>query len=216
MTRRSIVVAAALAGIVVTTAVLVRRPDATADGGHREAVLTPRPTVAEAAPAVPEPTAAGAREAALAIVAASQRWLYLDDAQVTSEVRAVATPEAADQLAREEVEQVSVARASLAKSPGRVWWVVRPLAWRADAATRETARIAVWTLTVLSAADVALPQADWLTVTVDLRWSNGRWLVDAIRDQPGPTPATGLRDEPWQPEPFDDALSGFTRIEDAR
>jgi hypothetical protein len=151
----------------------------------------------------------------LATVAAAQRWLYLNDTQLESEVRAVATPEAADRLVREELEQVSVARASLATSPGRVWWVVRPLAWRADTATRDTARVSVWTLTVLSAADVALPQADWLTVTVDLKWSNGRWLVDAIRDQPGPTPATGLRDEPWQPEPFDDALSGFSRIDDA-
>jgi hypothetical protein len=173
------------------------------------------PVGARAAIPAAKPDAAGAREAALATVAAAQRWLYLNDTQLESEVRAVATPEAADRLVREELEQVSVARASLATSPGRVWWVVRPLAWRADTATRDTARVSVWTLTVLSAADVALPQADWLTVTVDLKWSNGRWLVDAIRDQPGPTPATGLRDEPWQPEPFDDALSGFSRIDDA-
>lgn len=215
MTRRSILVLAAVAGIVATTAVVVRRPDLTA-GARKEAAVASAPTTVSAAPPVAGPDGAGARAAALATVAASQRWLYLDDEELTSEVRAVATPEAADRLVREEVEQVAVARASLAKSPGRVWWVVRPLAWRADAATRDTARIAVWTLTVLSAADVALPQADWLTVTVDLRWSKDRWLVDAIRDQPGPTPATGLRDEPWQPEPFDDALSGFTRVEDAR
>jgi hypothetical protein len=215
MTRRSIVILAVLAGVLATTAVIVRRPAATAEDAHAAPAVRPTSVVARAAAPAAKPDAAGAREAALATVAAAQRWIYLNDTQLESEVRAVATPEAADRLVREELEQVSVARASLATSPGRVWWVVRPLAWRADTATRDTARIAVWTLTVLSAADVAVPQADWLTVTVDLRWSNGRWLVDAIRDQPGPTPATGLRDEPWQPEPFDDALSGFTRIDES-
>jgi hypothetical protein len=215
MTRRSLVVFVALACVVATIAVLVRRPGATAGDARPATAVRAMPVGARAAIPAAKPDAAGAREAALATVAAAQRWLYLNDSQLESEVRAVATPEAADRLVREELEQVSVARASLATSPGRVWWVVRPLAWRADTATRDTARVSVWTLTVLSAADVALPQADWLTVTVDLKWSNGRWLVDAIRDQPGPTPATGLRDEPWQPEPFDDALSGFSRIDDA-
>ena len=40
----------------------------------------------------------------------------------------------------------------------------------------------------------------------------GRWLLESIEDEPGPTPICGVRDEPWQPEPFDDALDGFVRI----
>jgi hypothetical protein len=157
----------------------------------------------------------GARLAALDIVAASQRWLYLDDGQLAAAVRAIALPSAAERLARQEVAEVATARESLAKSPGRVWWIVHPLAWRVATAAGDQARVSVWTLTLLSAADVAIPQADWLTFTLDLSWSAGRWLLTDIGDEPGPTPASGLRDEPWQPEPFDKALDGFTRVDGA-
>jgi hypothetical protein len=72
----------------------------------------------------------------------------------------------------------------------------------------------VWTVSVLSAADVALPQADWLTVSVDLVWEAEDWRVDDVRDAPGPTPMLGVRDQPWQPEPFADTLAGFERLGD--
>ena len=39
---------------------------------------------------------------------------------------------AADRLVHDTVDQVAVARRSLVTSAGRVWWIVRPLAWRID------------------------------------------------------------------------------------
>jgi hypothetical protein len=217
MSRRAVAVTLIIAFLAVATAAfLARQPRSgpTADRVRSASVST---TVVPRAAGEQAPTATeeGARQAALSTVAASQRWLYLDDQQLAAEVRARATAGAADRLVREEVEEVGVARDALAKSPGRVWWIVRPLAWRVDAFSPDEARVSVWALTVLSASDVAVPQSDWLTVTVELAWVDGRWLVDGIKDQPGPTPATGMRDEPWQPEPFDDALAGFTRVDGA-
>lgn len=156
---------------------------------------------------------AGARAAAMTFASASQRWLYLEDVEVEASVAAVSTPVAAPALAREVLDEVRVARESLSNSPGRVWWIVRPLAVDVDAYTPDRARVVVWTVTVLSASDVALPQSDWTTVTVDLAWHDGDWRVDAIADVPGPTPMLGPRDQPWQPEPFDDALDGFERVD---
>lgn len=156
---------------------------------------------------------AGARAAAMAYASASQRWLYLDDAGVEAAITAIATPVAAPRLAREVVAEVRVARESLAQTPGRVWWIVRPLAVDLDSVTSDRARVAVWTVTVLSASDVALPQSDWTTVTLDLVWQDGDWRVDEIADASGPTPMLGPRDQPWQPEPFDDALAGFERVD---
>ena len=49
----------------------------------------------------------------------------------------------------------------------------------------------MWTVTVLSAEDVAAPQSEWITVTIDLAWVDGDWRVDAVRDTPGPTPMSG-------------------------
>ena len=156
---------------------------------------------------------AGARAAAMTYASASQRWLYLDDAGVEAAVSAISTPVAGPRLTREVLEEVRVARESLWRTPGRVWWIVRPLAVEVETFTPERARVAVWTVTVLSASDVALPQSDWTTVTVDLAWHDGDWRVDDIADAPGPTPMLGPRDQPWQPEPFDDALAGFERVE---
>jgi hypothetical protein len=154
----------------------------------------------------------GARETAIALAAASQNWLYLKDDEVDRSVRAVATASAGPSLSRETVTELRTAREALAKSPGRVWWIVRPLAARVERFDHGSARVLVWTVTVLSAADVALPQADWVRVTVDLLWEGDAWRLQAINDVPGPTPMTGTKDRPWQPEPFDDVLGGFERI----
>lgn len=156
---------------------------------------------------------AGARAAAMTYACASQRWLYLSDAQVEATVAAVATPSAAPRLARDVVGEVRAAREALAASAGRVWWIVRPLAVKVASFDRDRARVEVWVVSVLSAADVALPQSDWTTVTVDLAWQEGDWRVDAVADRPGPTPMVGPKDQPWQPEPFDEALDGFERVD---
>jgi hypothetical protein len=158
----------------------------------------------------------GAVAASLAYTALSQRWLYASDDEVAAMVAGVAAPHAEERLTREVLAEVRTARRELAASPGRVWWLVHPLAWKTLAYSPSAASVAVWTVTVLSAAEVAAPQAEWMTVTVDLSWTDGGWRVETVNDRPGPTPMTGPRDDPWDAEPFDDALAGFTRLDGAR
>ncbi len=159
-----------------------------------------------------ERTEQGARTAAIAVATASQDWLYLSDEQIDRAVRTITTSSAAASLSRETVAELRTSRDALAMSSGRVWWLVRPLASRVERFDPMSARVVVWVVTVLSAADVALPQADWARVTLDLLWESDSWRLQAINDIPGPTPMTGTRDQPWQPEPFDDALDGFERV----
>lgn len=215
MTRRRAIGIAAVIGLVAGVLIFFGRGG---DNGARPTASAPPVRAAAVTPvraATPEATEDGARAAAIHAATASQRWLYLEDEQIRTEVRALATQRAAPRLERDTVAEISLARRSLSASPGRVWWIVRPLAWRLELLTSETASVSVWTVTVLSAADVAVPQADWVTLAVDLEWTGDRWLVDGIRDDPGPTPAVSPRDEPWQPEPFDDALDRFTRMDPA-
>jgi hypothetical protein len=146
------------------------------------------------------------------VVASSQRWLYLDDAAVERSVRAIATPTAADRLVDEVRSEVAAAREGLSSAAGPIWWIVRPLATNVEAHRADYARVAVWVVSVLSAADVAMPQSEWRTVTLELRWMDDAWLVDGIVDVAGPTPMLGPRDRPWAPEELDDALAGFVRI----
>ena len=150
--------------------------------------------------------------AALAHATAPQRWLYLTDEELELEVRTIATSEAADRLIAEVVSDVRRARERLNGSSGRVWWLVRPLAWQVDHHRPDTARISVWTMTILSATDVAAPQTEFVTVTIHLKWSDGTWRVDDVLDRPGPTPMSGPMDQPWDAVPFDEALAGFTRV----
>lgn len=159
------------------------------------------------------PNEPGAVAAAVSYATAAQRWLYLTDAEVEVAVAEIATPVAAPRLAEGVVADVSLARDQLAQASGRVWWLVRPLAWRVDDFGGTRARVSVWTVTILSAAGVAAPQTEFVTVTLDVEWVEGDWRVDAVRDTPGPTPITGPHDQPWDAEPFDRALDGFTRLE---
>jgi len=159
------------------------------------------------------PTEEGAVAAALVYASASQRWLYFDDTEIIAAVAVLATPAAAETLTAEVVAEIIMARDQLAASSGRVWWLVRPLATRVEFFTEAAARVSVWTVTVLSATGVAVPQAEWLTVMVDLKWSEGDWRVDGVRSTPGPTPILSPKDEPWTADRFDDGLDGFTRVD---
>lgn len=153
-----------------------------------------------------------AMAAAVEYATASQDWLYLTDEEIEAEVRDIAAPGSADRLVEETVGELGLARDGLMESAGRVWWLVRPLAVKEVSSTGSRAEVSVWVVTVLSASDVAVPQSDWSTLDLVLVRDGGRWLLESIDDEPGPTPISGVRDEPWQPEPFDDALDGFFRM----
>ncbi|MGQ0823768.1 MAG: hypothetical protein ACT4OX_01850 [Actinomycetota bacterium] len=144
---------------------------------------------------------------------APQRWLYFTDDEIRAAIAEIAAPVAVPRLTEDVVGDISMAREQLAQSSGRIWWLVRPLAWRVDSFRDNDARVSVWTVTILSAAGVAAPQSEFMTVTLDLAWVDGDWRVDGVRDTAGPTPMSGPHDQPWDAEPFDRALDGFTRME---
>ena len=225
--RRTALIAATVVVALVAGVLLIRFGQDSNSGSDRNdsrpGVEAPRPTVASGA-AGPAGDAAGvpvgfsadepgAVAAAVAYATASQRWLYFTDEEIDAAVAEIATPVAAPRMAEDVVAEVSMAREQLAQSSGPIWWLVRPLAWRVDDYRDTDARVSVWTVTILSAAGVAAPQSEYLTVTLDLSWVDGDWRVDGVRDTPGPTPITGPHDQPWDAEPFDNALDGFTRMD---
>lgn len=212
--RRWPVVLAVIGTLAVTGGALLGRAGSSS-GRTTSATIDDRESQS-AAPAVQaEPSGGEVVDAALQLVAAPQRWLYLNDDQLASAVRAVSSPRAADRLVADVTADVTPVRDALRQSAGPVWWVVRPLAWRIEALSSDGASVLVWAVSILSAADVAVPQSDWFTIHLDLERVDGQWLLVATSDEPGPTPQLGGRDEAWQPEPFDDALGGFTRVGEA-
>jgi hypothetical protein len=217
--RRWPVLAAAIATVAIVAAAILTRTGSSQD----PAAVTParhQPPVSATSSGSGAPSegdegrdGVGAAAVAVRVATASQRWLYLTDEQVAGEVTGLATAEAGPWLAEETVAEIRSARDQLGSSPGAVWWLVRPMATRVERANAHTAQVSVWVVTVLSAVEIAAPQAEWVTVTVDLDWTPEGWRVDGVREEPGPTPMTGPRDGPWDAMPFDDALSGFVRLD---
>ena len=228
--KRGTVVLAAIATVMLVAGVTVTRffgggDDRTESTAAESQEPTPRPS-APAGGSGPSLERAGldvgfaadqdgAVAAAVSYATASQRWLYFTDDEIRDAIAEIATPVAAPRMADEIVLEVSTAREQLGASPGRIWWLVRPLAWRVEHHDGDDARVSVWVVTILSAAEVAAPQSEYMTVTLDLAWVDGDWRVDGVRDTPGPTPMTGPRDQPWDAEPFDQTLAGFTRMDGA-
>ena len=229
MPKRSTVIVATVATVMLVAGVAVARFTGNGNSSDNTAPAaatvdpTPRPPVADGTPgptleqagldvgfSADEP---GAVAAAVSYATAAQRWLYFTDDEIRAAVAEIATPAAAPRMADDIVLDVSMARDQLGTSPGRIWWLVRPLAWRVESFDGDQARVGVWAVTILSAAEVAAPQCEFMTVTVDLAWVDGDWRVDGVRDQPGPTPMTGPQDQPWDALPFDKSLAGFTRLD---
>lgn len=222
LTRRHVIVAVAVVTVLVLGVLLTRTGSEASTSNGPDSAASVRVSVERAgepdgdanAPAEDASAAGqeGATAAAIGFVAASQQWLYLSDADITASVERIATKGASVRLAASVVEELSSARTQLAAGGTRVWWLVRPLATKVDGFDATEAQVSVWTVTVLSAAGIAAPQAEYQTVSLDLRWIDGRWLVDDVDDSAGPTPMTGPHDQPWDAEPFDKALDGFSRL----
>lgn len=206
------IVAVFLAGMAASTVLL---GSGRSDGAPAPATpqLTDPPASMSSRPAdSPAPGEQGAIDAALELATASQTWLYLADEDLEAEVRAVATEASADVLVDDTLAEVGLVRDALAQSSGRIWWIVRPLAWKVESIRAGRATVSVWTVSVLSASGIAVPQADWMTVTLDLVWERDAWRLHGSRETPGPTPQLGGRDTAWEPVPFDEALEGFQRV----
>ena len=214
--RRGLVVSAVVVAALVAGVFMTRTSGDGPAKASRELPtkrgLRPANGAADSSPSTDAEGEPGAVDAALRYASASQGWLYLTNEQIRAEVADVAAPNSVARLSDDVVAEVSMVRPQLAGADGRVWWVVRPLAWRVDRFGGGDARVAVWLVTVLSAAGIAAPQAEFATVSLDLEWLEGRWRVSDVSDRPGPTPITGAKDQPWDAEPFDDALDGFTRL----
>lgn len=203
---------ATLGLVVAAGAVAVRSSTPSAKVASASAVRggVPRSTSPGAHPA--GASQAGARAAAIDFATASQNWLYETNAQVAASVRAVSTPGAAASLSAETVSELGNARQGLAGASGPVWWLVRPLASRVDSFDAATAQVVVWVVSILSAPGVALPQAKWMRVSLELAWETGAWRVSGISEAAGPTPVSLAGNQPSSAQSFGAALAGFDRV----
>lgn len=195
-----IVLVVALAGVAVLLATRHQVPGRTRSDA-------PSPTTPAATAGETEGV-----ETAIAQATASQDWLYQSDDEVRDAIQAASTSDSGNRLAREALTELDAARTALTGASGPVWWLVRPLAWRTIDRSAASMSVSVWTVSILSARDLAAPQITFRTTTVDLVARDGRWLVANIASADGPTPNLAPGALPDDSTTFDQALDGYTRI----
>lgn len=153
----------------------------------------------------------GAVAAAMSYATAAQSWLYLSEEDVTAAAESVVVPRERDRLVESLVDDIRMLQDELTSTSGTVWYVMSPLATSLESYGEDRAVVRVWTVRVLSADGVAVPQSGWQTITLDLEW-DGDWLVADSSESPGPTPQLEAGLEPWAASYLDEKLYGFFRV----
>lgn len=152
----------------------------------------------------------GAVAAAVSYVLTGQRLIELVPTRVPAAVRSMAASGSADPQIDEAEQQLRDLREVLTDGAGPTRYLQAVLASRVDAFTAERARVAVWSVGVLSRAGIAQPQAGWSIATFELVWERDDWKIWSQTITPGPAPSLNAAVEPASAEQLEQALLDFT------
>lgn len=155
-------------------------------------------------------TRSGAVAAAAAFVCNGQALLDMDPLAVEEALRAVSAASSADGIVARHLEQLEGVREVLSAGSGPVVFRQSAVAWRVEAFDEDRARVAIWSVGVLSRDGVAPPQSGWSTSVVELVWERDAWRVWGETVTPGPTPIVDDSDAPATSAQLSAALEGFT------
>lgn len=158
----------------------------------------------------------GAVAAATGYVTTGQLLLDVDPLAAEAAVRQMASTATADAQVADTLAKLAAARAALSEGTGPIRFTQAALAWRLDSYTQRRARVAVWSVGVLSRLDVAPPQASWSTSTLDLVWETGDWRIRSETITPGPAPMLDASAAPATSAELETALTEFNGFHGAR
>jgi hypothetical protein len=66
-----------------------------------------------------------------------------------------------------------------------------PLAYHVNNYSSSVSEISIWYLAIIGQDGQQAPSQAWVTMTIDLEWTNGDWKVTADGSSPGPVPVLG-------------------------
>jgi len=186
----------------------VAAPDARGEAAAAQAAPGPRDFV-DGIPSGFARSEAGAVAAAASFVTTGQALLDLDPLAAEEALRRMAAADSADRFAGDTLEQLRAAREALAPGSGPIVYRQAVLAYRVEAYSADRARVAVWSVGVLTRAGVAPPQAAWAISTFDLVWERGDWRIWGETIEPGPAPILNDSTAPATTQEFLADLDGF-------
>lgn len=171
---------------------------------------TPGPTTeVDGVPAGFTRSEQGAVAAAASFVTTGQALLDIDPLAAEQAVRRIAASSTADAQVADVLARLAAVREALAPGTGPIVFRQAPVSWRVDGFSSDRARVAVWSVGVLSREGIAPPQAGWATSTFDLVWERGDWRIEAETVTPGPAPLLDDSAAPATSAQLAAALRGF-------
>lgn len=153
---------------------------------------------------------AGAVAASAAFVSTGQELLDMDPLAAEEAIREMSASASADDQARDLLDKLAAARTALSRGTGPITYRQSVISWRVEAYAPERARVAIWSVSVLSRDGIAPPQAGWAVSTFDLVWERSDWRIWAESIAPGPAPILDDSAAPATSAQLDAALRGFT------
>lgn len=151
----------------------------------------------------------GAVAAAASFVTTGQALLDMDPLAAEQAVRQMAASSTADAQVADVLARLAAVREALAPGRGPIVFRQAPVSWRVDGFSSDRARVAVWSVGVLSREGIAPPQAGWATSTFDLVWERGDWRIGAETVTPGPAPLLDDSAAPATSAQLATSLRGF-------
>ena len=151
----------------------------------------------------------GAVAAAASYVLTGQVLVGLPPTRIDPAVRAFAASASADRQVADAEQRLQSLRKVLAEGTGPTHYHQAVVATRADAYSGDRARVAVWSVGVLSRADVASPQAGWTISTFELVWERDDWKVWNETITAGPAPMLNTGATAASSDELEVALRGF-------
>ena len=106
-------------------------------------------------------------------------------------IRSIATDEFGSELASlssTQLEDLTSELGAVSIAASDLLWSEMPLTFEVVAADALAARVRVWSVLIVGVPDVGAPRQIWRTVTVDLAWEIGDWLISGWTSTAGPTP----------------------------
>lgn len=161
-------------------------------------------------------TETGAVTAAASFVTTGQALVDMDPLAVEVAVRQMAAQTTADRQITMILADLRGLRDTLSAGSGPITFRQAALAARCDEFEPGRARVAVWSVGVLSREGIAAPQAGWRISAFDLVWERDDWRIETERITPGPSPTIDGSTVPATSTQLEVLLDGYTPLVSTR
>jgi hypothetical protein len=84
-----------------------------------------------------------------------------------------------------------------------------PVAYQLESYTDSDASVSIWAVWLVAEEGLLVPQQNWTTTRMSLKWQRGDWKISGSGAHPGPIPQPPQGAVPESSNPLPDAVAHF-------